>query len=171
MFQENNGVKADYVPYPYTEEMIAGWFKQYNEKFPFAPIKWEGPDEGLKGWVVKSYKDDWERRQQEHIPMLIKESPLCEKAKAEGTDPYMAACVGTTAPKRMKYMGSSSSSTLDYDLASYAEWQNWMDSSYKYIQQGVPTKSADILKHPECWGKMLGLMEEKSAKHNLEEES
>jgi len=170
LFQENNGITAEYVPYPYTEEIIASWFQRYNEKFPFFQTKWEGPDAGFKDWTIKQYKDDWERRQQEHIPVLIKESALCQSSKASGTDPYMAACVGTMAPKRKKYMGSSSNSTLDFDLASYGEWQNWMDSEYTYAQEGLPCTSADILSRPEAWGRILPLVESKSSQHNLEEE-
>uniref|UniRef100_A0A7S4S2U3 Thioesterase domain-containing protein n=1 Tax=Alexandrium monilatum TaxID=311494 RepID=A0A7S4S2U3_9DINO len=167
MFNENNGVTHEYIPYPYTDEIVQGWFKLYNEKFPFVPVKWEGPDEGLKDWVISTFRTDWERRQQEHIPLLINESPLCEKAKQEGTDAYMTACVATVVPKRKKYMGSSPDCALDFNLSAYGEWNLWIDSDHTFCIEGVPAKSFDIMGNQEVWGKVIGWAEAKSSVHNL----
>jgi len=168
MFRERNGCDdKPWVPYPYTKDTVRGWFDLYNQKFPFCPIKWEGPDEGTKEWAIRSFREDWERRQQEHIPMLIKESALCESCKADGSDPYMSACVGTMVPKRKKFMGSAPESTLDFDATAYGDWQMWMDSEYTFTIEGVPAKSVDVLTHPEVWGRIISRCEAKSSVHNL----
>mmetsp|Transcript_20781 Transcript_20781/g.64928 ORF Transcript_20781/g.64928 Transcript_20781/m.64928 type:complete len:1046 (-) Transcript_20781:143-3280(-) len=170
MFNENNGVSHEHIPYPYTDEMVAGWFALYNEKFPYCPISWDGPKQEMKDWVINSFRSDWERRQQEHIPQLIKDSPLCEGAVKENIDPYMAACVGSIVPKRKKYTASGSDCALDFTVASYGEWRQWMDSEYTFSQHGLQAKSVELMTFGDLWGLLIGAIEAKSSVHNLEEQ-
>merc|ERR1719191_686774 len=38
------GIEHEYVPYPYTKEMVTGWFKEWSE-LTKVPITADGPDE------------------------------------------------------------------------------------------------------------------------------
>jgi len=51
---KDRGIKHDYVPYPYTKEIVATWFEDYTDLLK-VPISVDGP--GPEGWKVSHFYD------------------------------------------------------------------------------------------------------------------
>mmetsp|Transcript_20782 Transcript_20782/g.64936 ORF Transcript_20782/g.64936 Transcript_20782/m.64936 type:complete len:107 (-) Transcript_20782:143-463(-) len=73
-------------------------------------------------------------------------------------------------PKRKKYTASGSDCALDFTVASYGEWRQWMDSEYTFSQHGLQAKSVELMTFGDLWGLLIGAIEAKSSVHNLEEQ-
>merc|ERR1719401_193578 len=81
MFNEFNGCNHEYIPYPYTKEMMVGWFERYNQdvrpNFLGAPaqISWDGPPDEVGQQCVDGFKNNAKQFLRDLIPQLILDSP------------------------------------------------------------------------------------------------
>merc|ERR1712054_389014 len=88
---------AKHVPYPYTMDMVKGWFDRYNkdlqanlEPLGCYPVSHNGPNQAFKDLTMRLYADAKEAILKKMIPQLIVASKLLSKAE-DGDDPIMDA--------------------------------------------------------------------------------
>jgi len=168
LIRDYNGYTCDWKPYPYTREMVDGFFDEYNKHFNMQTSA-EGPPEEFKWQCIETFKSEQQRLMQEQIPEFVKFSKLMEKCP-KGTDPYALAWLSQVFPVRKQFMYSNEGSALDFDDEHYQEWRNWVAMEYecKFIKV-ASAKSLDIAVNGEAWGHIVPMLDEvRALKHHVE---
>lgn len=155
LFKEQ-GCTREYIKYPYTKEIIQGFFDEYSKRV--YPIEMSGPSEKQKEELLDRVRQSRKALDQARIPQLVKRSELHSQCKG---DPYAFAWAKSVHGDRSRITASSATSAADFDQAQYEQWSEW--TSGKLSIEDVETDSNSLLSHQRTWELILGSLDKLKA--------
>mmetsp|Transcript_82768 Transcript_82768/g.233080 ORF Transcript_82768/g.233080 Transcript_82768/m.233080 type:complete len:874 (+) Transcript_82768:185-2806(+) len=154
MFRENNNCgDREFVPYPYTKEMVRSWFDEYSKRLGIN-ITPSGPTEEFKRSVIVKAQNLDLYLQLEMIPQLVRMMKLHGNLK-EGEDPFALATASFVYEAKKALTASSPESALDFDEVAYDSWRHWVAMDYTCSFDSIDCKSRMMLTTPEAWEKIM----------------
>mmetsp|Transcript_46684 Transcript_46684/g.108804 ORF Transcript_46684/g.108804 Transcript_46684/m.108804 type:complete len:1020 (+) Transcript_46684:97-3156(+) len=157
-FKEVLGIERPYVKYPYTKEMIDGYFEEYSNLIGWK-IKSSGPEPGTFEKVSKKATQDVDAVKRGKIPALLKEAMLSHKQAKE--DPFGVAVAKGIHKLRDSIMSSSPGSALDFDNSAFEKWSEWTNKGVNIIDVDTDTKGCKS--YPGTWAKIFEELEKVKA--------
>jgi len=147
------------VEYPYSIEMINGWFKEYTEWLKI-PVRPEGPTKADKEQSLAEYLQQDEAMLARSIPHLIRESRYLPNLKAD-EDAVALALANSIYKLKKDLTASKKESAMDFDDEQYDAWKDSVASDYTFASEEIDAYSKDLLKNMQSWGVIVGVLKGK----------
>eukprot|EP00403_Amphidinium_massartii_P025049 CAMPEP_0178392040 /NCGR_PEP_ID=MMETSP0689_2-20121128/11475_1 /TAXON_ID=160604 /ORGANISM="Amphidinium massartii, Strain CS-259" /LENGTH=1015 /DNA_ID=CAMNT_0020012605 /DNA_START=40 /DNA_END=3084 /DNA_ORIENTATION=+ len=157
-FKEVQGIDHEYVPYPYTKDMIDGFYEEYSSLVGWK-ISSSGPEAGSFEKVMKKSVESIDAMKRNKIPALLKQALKCHKQSDE--DPFSVAEAKSIHKLRDSIMSSSAGSALDFDDEAFEKWSEWTNKDVKIIDLEADTKT--MMSDPRTWQLMFAELEKVKA--------
>jgi len=160
MFRKNcKGCADKSVEYPYTYDMVADWFKEYNESLNMTTSP-DGPSEEFKQSTIDVFKTGAESLAQEMVHNLVKETKLVKNLKKED-EPYAHVIAIQTHELKKSLTATDPESSLDYDVAHVDAWKDWVSDGFTCKVAEVECRSKELLTNGESWKQIIPFLEAK----------
>mmetsp|Transcript_34319 Transcript_34319/g.103414 ORF Transcript_34319/g.103414 Transcript_34319/m.103414 type:complete len:748 (+) Transcript_34319:83-2326(+) len=146
MFKEQQGIDREYIHYPYTKEVVKGFFDEWSQQLG-VPISADGPGaEDVQGMQHRVKQAFWECNQ------LVLNNAVKATLHPSLKPPMDADALlelKKTHAARGKITASAVGSAVDYDPKIFEQWSQWTQGTCTV--EDVDADSNGIRSSPKVW--------------------